>query len=197
MWPIVLAIIVSLAGYTYLRLAYAKQQKAHEPFADRQHRADQAQLEQAGWACIDATYHAASAPTATAAAPVVAVSDQPELVAELRALTAENWILPIEYTALIVPAATANTEAGRIAVSASLDQARAQVSGFDLYRKDRELIAIPRWAPLTGAFSDARPTTAGTIAFPAGALPPGRYTITFPALKLSNRAEFVVTGASD
>lgn len=192
LWPIALAIVVSLAGYTYLRLAYAKPGQAHEPFADNRRRAESAKLQAAGWTWTEATYEALvelPAPeVATHAVPV-----RPELAEELRLLATENWHLPIEYT--VVSAAARSPTAADYAVhfQVEVDQARAHIVGFDLYRKEVDLLLIPRWEPYPPELAPRRPKPGGRLVVPAKSLPAGQYRATLLALKQSCQWELELT----
>ncbi len=197
LWPIAIAIAVCLAGYTYVRLDFAKQQKAHEPFADSQRRADLAQLEAAGWQHTTAAFTPGPATAATGAATAVASEPgRPDDLAELRKLSTENWHLPIEYTAISAPAEATAAAPYAVALAATLDRARLHLAGFDVFRKDSSVLLLPRWAPLASSFGAGNNQISGTIHLPAGCLPTGRHTITLPALKQSSRWTVDVRGAT-
>ena len=191
LWPIAVAIVVSLAGYTYLRVAYAKPAKPHEPFAEHRQRAEFSRFEAAGWT------HAATefVPVVELPSLDATVRQQPARSApteELRQLSAENWHLPIEYTVVSAPTRQPANAAYTVHFRAELDQARAHIVGFDLFRKGTDLVALPRWEPLPGDLTPPRPRNAGRFTIPAGALPAGRYRVTLPALKQSSEWELVV-----
>ena len=192
LWPIALAIVVCLAGYTYLRVAYAKPGKAHEPFAENRRRTESAKLQAAGWTWTEATYEALvelPAPEAEIhAAPV-----RPAIAEELRLLSSENWHLPIEYTAV---SAAASSPAGAeypVHFQVETDQARAHIVSFDLYRKGADLVLIPCWEPYPPELDPRRPKSAGRLVVPTQALPAGRYRATLLALKQSSQWDLELT----
>ncbi len=80
---------------------------------------------------------------------------------------------------------------------AELDQARAHIVGFDLFRKGAELVALPRWEQYTGELDPRRPRNTGRFTIPSDTLPTGRYRLTLPALKQSSQWDLVVEAGSD
>lgn len=192
LWPIAVAIVVSLAGYTYFRLAFAKPENPHEPFAESRQRSESAKLKAAGWEWNEAAYEAVVELPAPAAA-VRALPVRPALAEELFRLSTENWHLPIEYTAVAAPARTTAGAEYALHFQVELDQARAHIVGYDLYRKDADLVVIPRWEPYPPELTPRRPKTGGRLVVPAGALPPGHYRVTLLALKQSSQWELEVS----
>jgi hypothetical protein len=191
LWPIAVAIVVSLAGYTYFRLAFAKPDKPHEPFAESRQRSESAKLKAAGWEWSEATYEAVVDLPAPEAA-VHGLPVRPAIAEELFRLSTENWHLPIEYTDLAAaPHAPAGTEYA-VHFQVELDQARAHIVSYDLYRKGADLIVIPRWEPYPPELVPRRPKTGGRLVVPAAALPAGHYRVTLLALKQSSQWELEV-----
>lgn len=184
LWPITVAIVVSLAGYTYLRLAYAKPGKAHEPYAENRQRAESDALKAAGWTRTDAAFEPGIELPALDAA-MHATFIRPPAAEELWRLSSENWHLPVDYTVVSTPPRIDEGAALEIHLQAELDQARVHIVDFDLYRKGADIVAIPRWEPYPEELTPRRPDITGTITVPAAALPPGRYHLVLPALKQS------------
>ena len=195
LWPIAVAILVALVGYTYLRLAYAKPAKPHEPFAEHRQRAEFGRFAAAGWAHTAAEFEAVVELPALDAA-VQQQPAPPGPAEELRQLATETWHLPIEYSVVAAPARHAAGADYTVHYQADLDQARAHIVGFDLFRKGDELVALPRWEQSPGALTQRRPRTTGRFTIPAGTLPTGRYRLTLPALKRSSQWAFVVEADS-
>jgi hypothetical protein len=192
LWPLAFAILVSLAAYTYFRLTFAKPGKPHEPFAETRQRAESSTLKAAGWDWCQASYE----PLVDLPAPEGAIRllpARPEIAEELFRLSTENWHLPIEYTAV---AASARSPAGAdypVHFQVELDQARAHIVSFDLYRKGSDLVVLPRWEPYPTELTPRRPKVGGKLLVPAAALPAGRYRVTLLALKQSSQWELEVT----
>ncbi len=192
MWPIAVAIVVCLAGYTYVRLSFAKVARPHEPFAEGRQRALTEKLKANGWEQLEVRFETTDTPvppSATTSLPV-----RPSPVEELFQLSTENWHLPIEYTALAVSASLPAAAEHLVHFSAALDQARVRLVGFDLYRRGADLVAVPRWEPHTPA-SASSASVSGRISIPAAALPTGRYTLFLPALKSTTQCEVGVAAA--
>ncbi len=187
LWPIAVAIVVCLAGYTYVRLSFAKAARPHEPFAEGRQRALTEKLKANGWEQLETRFETTATP---AAGPRIATAlpVRPQPVERLFHLSTENWHLPIEYTALAAtPAQSAATE-HIVHFSATLDQARVRLVGFDLFRHGADLVALPRWEP--HAPGTATPAAvSGRITIPAAALPTGRHTLSLPALKATAQCE--------
>ncbi len=191
MWPVAVAIVVCLAGYTYLRLAYAKPGKPHEPFVENQRRIESDKLAAAGWMHAEVAYEAmVEIPAAAAAVRTLII--RPEAVEELRGLSAENWHLPVEYTVLAVPASGTGGRDTSLSFQAELDQARAHIVAFDLYRKGNAVVLIPRWESYPEELTPRRPRASGNLTIPATALPAGTYQVTLPALRQSSQWDLVV-----
>ena len=191
LWPIVVAIVVCLGAYTYVRLAFAKPDKPHEPFAESRQRAESTSLKAAGWEWSQAGYE----PLVDLPAPetpIRVVPVRPEAADELFRLSTENWHLPIEYTA--VSASARKSAGGDYAVHflAELDQARAHIVSFDLYRKGADLVVIPRWEPYPPELTPRRPKVGGRMIVPTATLPIGRYRVTLLALKQSSQWDLEV-----
>ena len=186
LWPIAVAIVVALAGYTYLRLAYAKPGKPHEPFAEHRRNAGMEQLATHGWTHAEAEFEAI-AELPPPLAPINTTQTAPAAVEELRGLATENWHLPIEYSALSAPAQAAPGSACAVHFQAELDQARVHIVGFDLFRRYAEIVALPRWEPFPAELTARRPRNSGRFTIPPSLLGPGRYRITLPALKQSSQ----------
>lgn len=196
LWPIAVAIVVCLAGYTWLRLAYAKPGKPHEPFAENRQRAESAKLQAAGWSTSEASYETlVDLPAPETAIHTLPV--RPALAEELFRLSTENWNLPIEYTTVAAPACAPAGSDYAVFFQVELDQARAHIVGFDLYRKGADLIVIPRWEPYPPELTPRRPKTGGRLLIPAAALPAGHYRITLLALKQSSQWEVEIDGPAD
>lgn len=196
LWPIAVAIIVALVGYTYLRLAYAKPGKPHEPFAEHRQRAEFGRFAAAGWAHTAAEFEAVVELPALDAA-VEQQPAQPGPAEELRQLSTETWHLPIEYSVVSAPSRHPGRVDYIVHFEAELDQARAHIVGFDLFRKGVELVVLPRWEQYPGELTQRRPRNTGRFSIPAGTLPTGRYRMTLPALKQSSQWDLVVEAASD
>lgn len=190
MWPIAVAIVVCLAGYTYVRLSFAKAARPHEPFAEGRQRALTEKLKANGWEQLEVRFE----PTDTPVPPFenTALPVRPPPVEQLFQLSTENWHLPIEYTALAVSASRPPATEHIVHFAAALDQARVRLLGFDLYRRGADLVAVPRWEPHAPTSVAA---VSGRITIPAAALPPGRCTLFLPALKNTTQCEVGVADA--
>ena len=191
LWPIAIAIVVCLAGYTWVRLAYAKPGKPHEPFAESRQRYLSAKLESAGWRWSEASYEA----LVDLPAPEVAVRKlavRPEPAGELFLLTTENWHLPIAYTVVAAPPRALPGADYAVHFQVELDQARAHIVSFDVYRKGADLVVVPRWEPYPPELTPRRPKLGGRLLIPASALPVGHSRVTLLALKQSSQWEFEV-----
>ncbi len=186
LWPIALAVAVSIAGYTYVRLAHAKPTKPHEPYADNLRRSESAKLKAAGWTHAEIAFEAVVELPATDT-PINATTAGPAAVEELRRLSPETWHLPIEYTFVAAAAQLPSGAEATVHFQAELDQARAHLVAFDGFRKGSELVVLPRWEPYPAELTPRRPRTSGRFTIPAALLAPGRCRVTLPALKQSSQ----------
>lgn len=184
LWPVAVAIVVCLAGYTYLRLAYAKPGRAHEPYAENLRRPQEKALAAAGWSRSTAAFaDAIELPPIDAAMHAAAL--RPPAAEELRRLTSENWHLPIDYTVVSAPPRLDEGADLVIHIRAEVDQARVHIVDFDLFLKDGDIVAVPRWEPYPDELTPRSSGITGTITVPAAALAPGRHHFVLPALKQS------------
>jgi len=189
---VALAIIASLALYTFFRLHFAKPGKPHEPYVESRERTDQQRLAAAGWAHFEGDFE----PLAELPDPrgtIRPMAQRPDAALDLSQLTPGAWILPVEYENLAAPAALAPGQSYTVHFQARLDRARAQIVGFDLYRKDSDVLVIPRWEQMPAGLVPREHPVSGRMLWPAGAVPAGRYRVTLLAVKESAQWDLEVS----
>jgi hypothetical protein len=191
MAAVAVAIVAALGLYTFFRLHYAKPGKPHEPYAESRARTDEQRLTAAGWTHGEAAFEPlAEVPeTAGAARPLL---QPPAAAGALALLTPGAWILPVEYPRLAAPATLGADEPYAVHFQARLDHARAQIVGFDLYRKDSDVLVVPRWEQMPDGLVPRERPVSGRLVWPAGAVPAGQYRVTLLAVKESAQWDLAV-----
>lgn len=191
MSTVAIAIVVCLAGYTWMRLKYAKPGHGHEPFAQAFQRRESEKLKAAGWERFEAAWERAVDFPDPRGNVRVADARSP-LSEDLFKSSTENWHLPIEYLKVTAPAELAAAGSYTVYLQALVDQARVQVHSFDIYRKGSDVLIIPRWEQIPEELIPRDAKTSGRMLWPEGKLPPGRYRVRLLALKQASEWDLTV-----
>lgn len=194
-WPmsgVVIAIVICLAGYTYVRLKYAKEDHGHEPFAKAYARRESEKLKAAGWVRFDAQWER-DVEVPPANAPMQFGDARAPLWEELFKASTENFHLPIDFTRVSAPARIAVAEPLVVNFEAEIDGARVRIHSFDVYHKAGDLVFVPRWEQIPSEMVPADLKSRGRITLPAGKLAAGKYHVRLQALKRSSEFDVEVT----
>ena len=184
-WPmkwIVLAILLAIVPYTYLRLHFAKPGQAHEPYEEAKARAESARLA-AGWLGLEVrTERPADIPrrrdtikaTATAtAAPGDCPPAWPRRASSRPTCPRKSppWPRP------------GGPFAAGLRFSFRLQPARQQAGARDRtgFLHDNDLVVVPQLERLTGELLARSMEATLLVTVPGGSLKPGRYTVTVVA----------------
>lgn len=179
-WPlkwIVVAILLAVIPYTFIRWHYRKPRPAFEPYQDIKDRANTSRLVSAGFQRVTLT---ADLPTDTlrnvTAAPV---SSAPGGLPEALDTTLINKpLLPVEILSVHAAGATNAMFAYPIELTCTLPDNKRQLSGAHLYLKDNEAIVVADYEPLNGGLLARTSKNLIRLTVPAGVLKPGRYDVT-------------------
>jgi hypothetical protein len=176
---VVLAIAIFIAGYTYLRLHYAKRGRAFEPYHDMGEEVTVDRLLELGFQQIPVTLRRpAEAEPAARFAPAARIRDEfgglpPELA---RALVFQP-ILPGRIKSVAAPRVAAGAEYSIQFVCAEPDLS-SEIYDVALYRRGDQLFLLPNFQPVPGALQARSAETTIIAGIPLRRLAPGRYLIT-------------------
>jgi len=171
---VVLVIIVSLAGYTYVTLRYRKTAPSYLPYQDTKNRAGVLRLLSAGFQRIILTAQrpaeagAVSNRAASTAVPGGIGSDLGPSLLDLP-------LLPAEITRVNAPATLSALLAYPIEFTCALADNKRQISGAELYLKDNVITLLPTFEQLDGGLMARSRESVVLVTVPAGTLKPGSY----------------------
>ncbi len=177
---VVLAIVVFVAGYTFVTLRYRKPNKPFEPYQDTKDRANTSRLLTAGYQRIAPGFTRPMEPGRTGAAGTgaAAVTAAPGgLPADLTQALVDTPILPVSIDSVT---AAARADAGQpylIQFTATLADNTQQPAGGVLYRKGQEIVVVPTAEKLSGKLQSRNAGATVLLTVPAAALPPGEYRV--------------------
>lgn len=178
-WPlkwVVLAIVVSLALYTFITLSYRKPGPPYRPYQDAQDRATTTRLLAGGWSRIPVTLSRPVELAALPGGPAAVTRGGTGLGAEFDAAFAEKPPLLAAVGRVVAPAEITRGQEYRAHFRGTLADQHTQLGGVALYRRGHELVLIPTTERLPDQGLLSRWTeTAYQLSFPTESLPPGRY----------------------
>lgn len=173
---VVIAILVVIIPYTYLRWHYRKPGKPYEPYANMKDRANTLRLLSAGFQRITLTAQRPSDPARQMmVAPVNAVpGGMPD---SLRTSLVEVPQLPADIVQVAAASSTAAGQSYAIQFTCAVPDDRQQLAGAQLYLRGEEIFLVPQFERLTGLQTRSRESVV-LLTVPAGALKPGSYRAT-------------------
>ena len=183
-WPlrwVVLAVVLFILGYTFLRLHYGKRGRPFEPYHDIGEQASTQRLLGLGYQRIPVDIERPADPLpaarlAPAAAAVVnALGGLPE---ELGGALATRPALPAVIGSVTAPLEVAPTDTYRLQFTCAQPDYKTQIHGAFLYRKDRQLFLLPHFEKMSGQLLARSKESVVLASFPTQSLKPGRYTVT-------------------
>ena len=175
---VVAAILVFVAGYTFLTLRYRKPGKPHEPYTEMLSRATTEKLQAAGWQRIPVDTRRPAEKPAVDAARAVIGRGGPGLGPELTEIFAEPPRLLATIDQVSAPASLRRGEQYSTYFTARLADLHGQMSDLSLYRKGSTLVLISTVEPLPGRDLRSRWNDSSYwFSFPTQSLPAGRYHV--------------------
>jgi hypothetical protein len=177
-WPmkwVALAIIVMIAGYTFLTLHYRRPGKAYQPYADMKERANTGRLLAAGYRRV--VLHAAR-PTEAVTQPNTALPAPGGLPAELSSTIVSAPLLPTDILEVHAAATVAETDEYSLQFRCATSDDRRQLSAAELYVKGDEIVITPDFEQLSDGLQVRSREVTVAVSVPAGTLKPGSYRVT-------------------
>ncbi len=176
-WPmkwIVLAIVLFIAGYTYLTLHFRKPGPSYEPYQDYRVKA---RLEQAGYKRVSLHPRWPSDPKPLR--PNIAIAPAPGgLPGDLRATFAPPPLLPAEIGAVEAGPVASDTEPYEIRFLATLADSHQVMADAKIYFRADQLFIVPICEPLSGSLTARSRAVLTELSVAPGSLPAGTYRAT-------------------
>jgi hypothetical protein len=186
---IALIILACIIPYTWITIRYRKPGPAFQPYEDSKNRANVLRLLDAGYqrVAVDALRPADPAKTAPSG-PAAEVAAAPGgLPPRLSGTLVEIPLMPDRINSVnALRESTANT-AYRLQFTCSAPDNKEQLSGAEVYVRDRELTLIPTFEKIEGTLLARTTESVVLIEIPAGTLKPGRYVATIVGARQSQR----------
>jgi hypothetical protein len=192
---VVVAIVVFIAGYTFLRLHYGKRDRSFEPYHDLGERFTVEHLLAQGYHRIPVTIQRPAEPLPAdrlAPAPAEVLDTLGGLPAEIRGALAFPPTLPDAITLVTAPRAVAPAADYRLQFACAQPDNSTQIRDAYLYRKDQRLYLVPDFEKLTGQLLARSRDSTVLASFSTQGLAPGRYTLVLCGGRRSKSWSFVV-----
>jgi hypothetical protein len=186
-WPlkwIVLAILLTVVPYTFLRWHYRKPNPAFEPYQDIKDRANTSRLVSAGFQRVTLTADLPTEPLRNVAATPTS-SAPGGLPATLDTTLISKPLLPVEILSVHAAGATNAMFAYPIELTCTLPDNKRQLSGAHLYLRDHDAVVVADYEPLNGGLLARTNKNLIRLTVPAGVLKPGRYDVTLVGSRAS------------
>ena len=178
---VVVAIVLGLAGYTYLTLHYRKPGPAYRPYQDTVNRVTVSRLLSSGFQRIALAVERPADPQRTSVVLggfASATTARSGLPPELDRALVEKPLLAETITSVTAAAEVSAVQPYRIQFSATLADHKHVISEALLFRKDDSLVFLPVFEKIEGELQARWLETTLLLTVPGGALPPGHYTAT-------------------
>ena len=177
---IVLAIVLLIVPYTIVTLRYRKPGPAFQPYEDIKNRANVSRLLAAGYQRIPITaQRPAESGRASGGAAIATTSGG--IPADLRSTLVEPLLLATEITQVTAAPTTRADQPYAIQIACALPDEKQQLGGADLYLRGENVVIAPTFERIASDLLARSRHAAVLLTIPAGALKPGRYTVTLLA----------------
>ncbi len=186
---VAIVILACIIPYTWITIRYRKPGPAFQPYEDSKNRANVMRLLDAGYqrVAVDALRPADPAKTAPAGAkaePAVAPGGLPPRLSET---LVEIPLMPDRVNSVTALREAAAGSAYRLQFTCTVPDNKEQLSGAEVYVRDRELTLIPTFEKIEGSLLARTTESVVLIEIPAGTLKPGRYVATLVGARQSQR----------
>lgn len=181
---ILIAILVVIVPYTFLRWHYRKPGHAFEPYHDMKERANTLRLLNAGFQRISLDADRPADPS-RGLSPAPAFPAPGGLPAALDTTLVDKPLLPADILAVSAAAHANAMLAYPIELTCTLPDNKQQLGGAQLYLRGEEICIVPVFEKLTGGLLARTRENVIRLTIPAGALKPGRYHVTLVGSRTS------------
>lgn len=176
-WPmkwVVAAIVVFIAGYTYLTLHFRKPGPEYRPYEDMRNRANTLRLIAAGYRCFEIP---AERPVDAAGAHDNTFPAPGGLPSDLRQTIVATPLLPAEIGGAHVPPVVAAHAPYPVLFRCTAPDDRQQLAGAEIYVKGDRILITPDFQILAPGLLTRSRDTLVLLTIPGGTLKPGTYRI--------------------
>lgn len=174
---IAVAILVMVVPYTYLTLKYRKAGPAFQPYEDIKSRANVSRLLSAGYQRVTITARRPADGTRVSGGATVAPAAG-GLPSELRSTLVEVPLLPAEITSVTAAPVAGSLLPYDIQLTCTLPNEKQQLGGAELFIREETIVITPTFEVVAGDLQTRSPQAAVLLTVPAGALKPGKYSVT-------------------
>jgi hypothetical protein len=192
---VVVAIVVFIVAYTFLRLHFGKHAKPFEPYHDLGERAATQRLIDLGYerVAVDIERPAEILPASRFAPAADDISGAPGgLPAELDGALAPKPALPAVIANVNAPGEVASGETYALQFTCAQPDYKTQIDSVLMLRKGSQLFLLPDFPRLGGQLLARWKETTVLLRIPAQGLAPGRYTVTLCGGRTSKTWQFTV-----
>jgi hypothetical protein len=181
---IIVAILAMIIPYTFVTLQYRKPGKAFQPYEDMKNRANVSRLLAAGYQRIPLiAQRPADGARAPGGADIAVVSGG--LPSELRSTLVEVPLLPVEIESVTAAPTTSTLLSYVIQLACTLPNDKQQLGGAELFIREDSIVITPTFEPVGGDLQTRSSHAAVLLTVPAGALKPGKYSVTVVGERVS------------
>lgn len=186
---VAIVILACIIPYTWITIRYRKPGPAFQPYEDSKNRANVMRLLDAGYqrVAVDALRPADPAKTAPAGAKAEAAVAPGGLPPRLSETLVEIPLMPDRVNSVTALREAAAGSAYRLQFTCTVPDNKEQLSGAEVYLRDRELTLIPTFEKIEGGLLARTAESVVLIEIPAGTLKPGRYVATLVGARQSQR----------
>ena len=174
---IVVAIVLLVVPYTIVTLRYRKPGPAFQPYEDLKNRTNVSRLLAAGYQRIPIVAQRPADPGRAASGATILPAPA-GVPADLRATLVEPLALPSEITQVTAAPLASVAQPYAIQLACALPDDQKQLGGADLYLRGDNVVIAPTFDPINSGLTTRSRSAAVLLTIPAGALKPGRYTVT-------------------
>jgi hypothetical protein len=192
---VVLAIVIFIVAYTFLRLHYGKHGKPFEPYHDLGERAATQRLVDLGYerVAVDIERPAEILPASRFAPTVDDFGSAPGgLPAELAGALAPKPALPAAITSVNAQQEIASGGIYSLQFICTQPDYKTQLDSVQLIRKGSQLILLPDFPRLSGQLLARWKETVVLVRIPVQGFAPGSYTVTLCGGRESRTWQFTI-----
>jgi hypothetical protein len=189
---VLLAIVLVILPYTYLRWHFRKPGRAFEPYHDTKEHANTMRLLSAGFQRVVVPLDRPADAVANPQPRVNASAAIGGLPASLASTLVDSPPLPVEISAINAAAETNTLLPYAIEFTCTLPDNHQQPGGAQIFIRGEEIVAVPDLERLSGGLLARVRDNQVRINIPAGVLKPGRYHVTLVGSRTSRAWDLTV-----
>lgn len=183
MWWVVVAVLVFVAGYTFITIKYRKTTKPAEPYQDAKDRTVAARLQAAGYRRVDVAVERPAEPGKARAAIEGPAAEVKEaiggLTPELKETLIDQPTLPDRFSDVKAKARTTAMMPYPIVFTCNLPDNKGVLGETKVYVKELSVVIVTNFDRLSGGLLARTQESAVQVTLPAGTFESGKtYDVT-------------------